>query len=249
MMGQQSAEILQTAIKSASGKSAGVIGSVLGILTLLITASGVFGEMQSALNAIWKTKSQGGTVTRLLRARAASFGLVTALGFLLLVSLVVSALLTAFGGYVNEFLPFGKFVLAALNFLISFSLITILFAAIYKVLPDTRIEWRDVIVGSIATALLFVIGKSLIGMYIGSTAIASSYGAAGGLVVLLLWIYYSAQVFLVGAEFTRVYALREGSKQNVGSVEQAGSGKNPEPISVSPKILSPLTYTIAGVAI
>ena len=200
LMGQQSAELLQNVIRSASGKPSGIFSSALGVITLLVTASGVFGEMQSTLNAIWKADPKGGTVSRLLRTRAASLGLVAALGFLLLVSLVISAGLSALSEYVNAYLPFG-----AVNFLISFALISVLFAAIYKVLPDKDLEWRDVLVGAVVTAFLFNIGKFLIGLYIGSSAVASSYGAAGSLIVALLWIYYSTQIFLLGAEFTKVY--------------------------------------------
>jgi membrane protein len=179
----------------------------------MVTASGVFGEMQSALNVIWKAQPPGTAVSRLIRARAASLGLVAALGFLLAVSLAISAMLTAFGGYLNSVLPFGKLILTALNLIISLALLTILFAAIYKVLPDRVLQWRDVLLGSIITAVLFTIGKTLIGWYIGSSAIASSYGAAGGLIVLLLWIYYSAQTFLLGAEITKSYANIQGSKK------------------------------------
>jgi len=213
LMGQQTAEVLQTAVASASGKSSGIWATIIGIIMLIVTASGVFGEMQSALNAIWKAKPKGTTVSRLIRARAASLGLVAALGFLLMVSLVVSAALSAFGDYLNSVLPFGKVILSVVNFIVSLALIAVLFAAIYKVLPDTELTWRDVIVGAIVTAVLFTIGKSLIGWYIGSSAVASSYGAAGALIVLLLWVYYSAQIFLLGAEFTKVYARRHGSKQ------------------------------------
>jgi membrane protein len=225
LMGQPSAELLQNAIRSASGKSSGIFASALGVITLLVTASGMFGEMQSALNAIWKANPKGGTVSRLLRSRAASLGLVAALGFLLLVSLVISAALSALSEYVNAYLPFGHFVLHALNFLISFALMSILFAAIYKVLPDKDLEWRDVLVGAIVAAFLFSIGKFLIGIYIGSSAVASSYGAAGALIVALLWIYYSAQIFLLGAEFTKVYAHHHGSQQPVkqaADVNEAG---------------------------
>jgi membrane protein len=206
LMGQQTADVLQSAVANASGKSSGILATIIGIVTVMATASGVFGEMQAALNAIWKAKPQGGTVSQIVRARAASLGLVAALGFLLLVSLVISAALTAFGTYLNALLPFGKIIVEALNVLVSLTLISILFAAIYKVLPDRPIDWRDVIVGAVVTAVLFTAGKSLIGWYIGGSAVASSYGAAGALIVLLLWVYYSAQIFLIGAEFTKVYA-------------------------------------------
>jgi len=214
LMGQQTADMLQTAVASAAGKSSGILATLIGIATVIATASGVFGEMQSALNAIWKAKPEGTTVSRLIRARAASLGLVAALGFLLIVSLAVSAGLTAFGDYLNSILPFGKVILSVLNTVVSVALISLLFAAIYKVLPDRHLEWRDVIVGAVVTAILFTIGKSLIGWYIGSSAVASTYGAAGALIILLLWVYYSAQIFLLGAEFTKVYANRHGSKQN-----------------------------------
>ena len=225
LMGQQTADVLQSAVASAAGKSSGILATLIGVATLVATASGVFGEMQSALNAIWKTKPHATTVSRLIQARAVSLGLVAALGFLLIVSLAVSAGLTAFGDYLDSILPIGKLILPILNFTVSLLLLAILFAAIYKVLPDRRLQWRDVIVGAIVTAVLFTIGKTLIGWYLGSSAVASSYGAAGGLIVLLLWVYYSVQIFLLGAEFTKIFANRHGSKQEkpVGSADRAGS--------------------------
>ena len=213
LMGRQTAEVLQSAIASAAGKSSSIIATIIGVATLIATASGVFGEMQAALNSIWKTKPKATTVSRLIRARAVSLGLVAALGFLLIVSLVISAGLTAFGDYLDTVLPMGKLVLPALNFVISVVLLAILFGAIYKLLPDRSLQWNDVIIGALITSVLFNIGKSLIAWYIGSSAIASSYGAAGGLIVLLLWVYYSVQIFLLGAEFTKIYANRHGSKQ------------------------------------
>jgi membrane protein len=214
LLGPESAKTLQTAIVSASGKSAGIWATLLGGVTLLITASGVFGEMQASLNVIWKAKPKGGTISRLLRARAASLGLVAALGFLLIVSLAVSAALTALGGLIDVHLPFGAALLGTLNAAISFALLTLLFAAIYKVLPDRPLHWKDVWVGATVTAALFTIGKSLIGWYIGSSAVASSYGAAGALIVVLLWVYYSSQVFLLGAEFTRAYESSQSLQDN-----------------------------------
>jgi membrane protein len=213
LMGRQTADVLQAAIASAAGKSSSIIATTIGVVTLVATASGVFGEMQAALNAIWKTKSQATTVSRLIRARVMSLGLVAAMGFLLMVSLVISAGLTAFGNYLDTVLPMGKLILPALNFFVSLVLLGVLFGAIYKVLPDRSLQWKDVVIGALMTSVLFNIGKSLIGWYIGSSAIASSYGAAGGLIVLLLWVYYSVQIFLFGAEFTKIYANRHGSKQ------------------------------------
>jgi membrane protein len=214
LMGQQTAEVLQAAVRSAGNTSSGVIATIIGVITLIVTASGVFGEMQTALNAIWKAKPKGTTVSRLIRARAASLGLVAVLGFLLMVSLVVSTMLTAFGNYLDSILPFGKVILTILNVVVSLMLISFLFAAIYKVLPDRELAWGDVAIGAIVTAVLFTIGKSLISWYIGSSAVASSFGAAGALIVLLLWVYYSAQIFLLGAEFTKVYVDHRGGKQD-----------------------------------
>src|SRR5712672_1130754 len=194
LMGQQTADVLQSAVASAGEKSSGVLATMIGIVTLIATASGVFGEMQSALNAIWKAKPEGTTVSRLIRARAASPGLVAALGFLLIVSLVVSAGLTAFGNYLDSVLPFGKVILSALNTAVSVALIAVLFAAIYKVLPDRHLEWRDLSAGALVTAILFTTGNSLTVSYIGSSAVSSTYGAAVRMIGLLLPVYYSAQM-------------------------------------------------------
>ncbi len=210
LMGRQAADVLQAALASASTKSSGIVATIVGLVTLLATASGVFGEMQTALNRIWRAEPKSGTLSRLVRARAASLGLVAALGFLLAVSLVASAGLTALGASINARLPFGEAILSIVNFAVSLALLSVLFAAIYKVLPDRPIEWRDVTVGAVMTALLFTLGKTLIGWYLGSSAVASSYGAAGGLIVLFFWVYYSTQVFLVGAEFTKAYATSRG---------------------------------------
>jgi membrane protein len=191
LLGQQSAEMLETAIKSTSNKTSGTWATIIGVVT----------------------RPEGSTVSRLVRARAASLGLVAALGFLLMVSLVISAGISALGHFIDAVLPFGKFILAGLNFVISFGLISLLFAAIYKVLPDRPLLWPDVWVGAIVTSALFTIGKSLIGWYIGSSAVASSYGAAGALIIVLLWVYYSAQIFLLGAEFTYVYSRHDRGRQ------------------------------------
>lgn len=217
LMGQQGAEALQAMVASAGNKSSGILATVIGVVTLLITATGVFGEMQSALNAIWKAEPKAG-LSGLVRARAASLGLIGALGFLLIVSLVASAALTAVGAYLNSFLPGAKMILQIVNFIVSFLLISVLFAAVYKILPDRKLSYRDVAVGAVATAFLFTIGKTLIGLYIGSSAVASSYGAAGALVIVLLWIYYSSQIFLLGAEFTKVWASHHGSAEAFAAV-------------------------------
>ena len=215
LVGRQSAEAVQAMVKGAANKTSGTLATIVSVVTLLLTASGVFGELQTALNEIWKAPPpKGDTITRLVVARAAAIGLVAATGFLLLVSLLASAALAALWTWVGGVLPAATVLLGALGFLVSFALTAALFAAIYKVLPDRRLEWRDVAVGAVGTTALFTAGKALIGWYIGGSGMARSYGAAGALVVVLLWVYYSAQVFLLGAEFTRAWAGLEGSKQD-----------------------------------
>lgn len=212
LMGRQAAEIVRSIIGSASDMSSNVIAMFVGIGTLIVAASGTFGEIQATLNMIWKASPRSMTMSRLIRARVISLGLVAALGLLLIISLAISAGLTALESYLATY-PVGKVILSVLNFSVSVLLFWFLFGAIYKVLPDRTLRWGDVMVGAFITSLLLSLGKSIIGWYIGSSAIASSYGAAGGLIVLLLWIYYSVQIFLVGAEFTKVYANEHGSKR------------------------------------
>ena len=212
MMGEDAAKAIQTMIASAGDRQSGVWATVIGVGTLLVTASGVFGEMQSALNAIWKAQPKGG-LSRMVRARAASLGLVATMGFLLLVSLVVAAVLSALGKMLNDMVPGAALLLQVVNFIISFAIVSALFAAIYKILPDRRLQWRDMTVGAVGTAFLFTVGKTLIGLYLGKSSVASSYGAAGALVIVLLWIYYSTQIFLLGAEFTKVWASHHGSAE------------------------------------
>jgi membrane protein len=219
VMGKQSAEILQSMIQSASNRSSGTLATIIGIATLLLTATGAFAEIQSALNAIWKAAPSVG-LSELVRARLVSLGLVVTLGFLMLVSLVVSAGLAALGGYLSDLFPGGHFLVSALNWVISLIFISALFAAIYKILPDKPIAWGDVGVGAVVTAILFTIGKSLIGLYIGTSSVASSYGAAGAILIILLWVYYSVQIFLVGAEFTRAYAEAHGSHASEHDAQQ-----------------------------
>ena len=218
LMGAESAGILEDILKGASAKSSGTVAAILGTVTLFITASGVFGEMQQSLNKIWKVEPNGSSISRLVRARAASLGLVAALGFMLLVSLVASAAISTLGDFISARLPFGTIVLSVINTIVSFILISAMFAAIYKVLPDRTLKWRDVAIGALVTAALFTIGKSLIGWYLGTSAVASSYGAAGGLLVILLWVYYSSEIFLLGAEFTRAFSMRHGSRSDLAGL-------------------------------
>jgi membrane protein len=206
LMGREGGEAIQIMIASAGSQNRSGWAGIIGIFTLLLTASGVFGELQASLNAIWRTKPRSGTVTRLVRARIASLGLVMTLGFLLLVSLAVSTALATIGPWLDGFLPGGQVLVRVVSFIFSLALIALLFGLIYKVLPDTSLAWRDVIAGAIATAVLFNVGKFAISLYLGSSTVASSFGAAGAFALLLLWIYYSSQIFLIGAEFTRAWA-------------------------------------------
>ncbi len=210
-MGDAGARGIEALIRSASNRRAGLAATAVGFGTLILAASSVFIEMQSALNAVWKTKARHPSIRAFVRARAISFGLVVTVGFLLLVSLAVSTAISALDKYLNHFFHGAHLIFQGVNFLISFVLISLLFAAVYKVLPDKRIAWGDVLIGAVTTSFLFTVGKLLIGLYIGSSAVTRAYGAAGGLIIVLLWVYYSAQIFLLGAEFTKAYAERHGS--------------------------------------
>jgi membrane protein len=220
LMGESTAKALEEIIQKVGDRGSGFWATLVGIGALLLTATGVFGEVQSSLNAIWKAKgrSRASTLSRLARARAASLGLVVTSGFLITVSLAVSAGLEALSGYLRGVFPGAETILTIVDFVISTALIGFMFAAIYKVLPDRPISWRDVAIGALVTALLFEGGKYLIALYIGQSDVAANYGAAGALVVLLLWIYYTAQIFLLGAEFTHAFAVRYGSAAGSSSV-------------------------------
>ncbi|PWS35153.1 YihY/virulence factor BrkB family protein [Falsiroseomonas bella] len=209
LVGQQGASAIQAIVRGVGeGPGGSGIPALVGAAILLLTASGVFAEIQAALNAIWKAEPRGMSVSYLVRARLLSIGLVAATGFLLLVSLLASAAVAAFQGWAGEKMPVLAPALSWANFALSFLLTTLLFGAIYKVLPDRQLRWRDVAMGAVCTAVLFTLGKAVIGWYIGGSGLARQYGAAGALVVVLLWVYYSAQVFLLGAEFTRAWADR-----------------------------------------
>jgi len=213
MMGRQTAEALQTMIESAAKPREGLLATIIGVGVLVVATSGVFGEVQAAMNAIWKSApAEGSTLSRIVRARIASLGLVVTCGFLLTVSLATSAALAGVSTYLKFVFPTATTALAVVDFLISAVLVAGMFAAMFKVLPDAPIAWRDVAIGAAATTILFDCGKYAIAFYIGQSNVASSYGAAGALIVLLVWIYYSAQIFLLGAEFTRAFARRFGSQ-------------------------------------
>jgi len=203
-------------------KSGGM--AAISIVILAVGATSVFGELQNALNVIWATPAARTEVGiwQFLRQRFLSLGMILVVGFLALVSLLASAALTILGNWIGSFTTEWHSVLSVLNLIIGFLLITLLFALIYKYVPRETIAWGDVWIGSLVTAGLFEVGKALIGIYLGRNSLTSAYGAAGSFVVLLLWVYYSAQIFLLGAEFTCVFAYRHGSRlQPVGSADQA----------------------------
>jgi membrane protein len=213
LLGAKSADAVQNAVAAASIKSSGLFATVTGLATLLVGASAVFAELQDALNTIWDVKPPPSAgMWDAIRKRLLSASMVAVIGFLLLVSLAVSAMLNAIGAYMGGILPVSAFFLEAVNFLVSFGVITLLFAAIYKFLPDIDNKWSDVWIGAIATAALFTVGKTAIGLYIGQAALDSTYGAAGSLLVVLVWVYYSSLILFFGAEFTHVYARRRGSQ-------------------------------------
>jgi len=208
LVGRQGAEAIQAILQGAHHDRSGTLAVIVGTVTLIVAASGAFLELQHALNTIFrvKTDAKKSGLQRLILSRLRSFGLVVSIGFLLMVSLLVSAALAALSARVRDAELIGPWLLKAADIGVSLAVMTLLFGMIYRVLPDVRLAWRDVWTGAFVTALLFDVGKFLIGLYLGQSGVASSYGAAGSIVVLLVWVYYSAQVILLGAEFTRVYA-------------------------------------------
>lgn len=211
VFGDGGAEAIQAVLAGASNQSGGIASIVAGCVTLFIGATTVFAEIQSDLDRIWKVPASSAPVGSYVRVRLLSFGVILATGFLLIISLVASAALSAIGTWWALRMGGVAWILQILNFVVSYCAITALFALIFKLLPSVAIQWRDVITGAALTSLLFTIGKVLIGAYIGKAAIASSFGAAGTLVMVIVWVYYSAQIFLFGAELTRQYAMEHGS--------------------------------------
>jgi membrane protein len=230
LVGDQAAKAIQAVLENADKPSTGILAAGLGIITLLAGASGVFAELQSALNTIWKTPARPDKgFLGILKDRFFSLLMLLGTGFLLLVSLVMSAALAAMGGYLEHILPFPEPLLHGLNFLVSFGVITLLFAMMFKILPDAPVAWNDVWIGAAVTALLFTVGKLLIGIYLGKANFASTYGAAGSLVVILVWVYYSTQILLLGAEFTKAYATGHGSlKHTVAGSRRVASAARTE---------------------
>ncbi|EJN09525.1 YihY/virulence factor BrkB family protein [Herbaspirillum sp. YR522] len=214
IVGTEGAIAIQGLVKSASEPREGMIAAAISLVTLAVGATAVFSELQSALDRIWRIPAvaRKSGIWQLLRTRLLSFGLILGLGFMLIISLVVSAGLAALGRWWGGWFEGWQLVLQALNFALSFVVFSTLFSVIYKFMPRVTLSWRDVWIGAVATTILFIIGKYLIGLYLGSTGMTSGFGAAGSFALLLVWIYYSAQIFLLGAEFTWIYANNFGSR-------------------------------------
>jgi len=212
-VGTQAGELVGGLIDGLRQPSSGIISTVLGVGALLFGAISAFDQLTSALNVVWdvpEDKIPSG-IRAMIKTKVLSFGMVLMIGFLLLVSLVLSTMLSALDGYVANLFPSAEIILRLVNMALSFGIIVVLFAMIYRFLPSITLQWRDVWIGAVFTAILFTIGKYALGLYLGSASTASAYGAAGSFVLILLWIYYSAQIVLFGAEFTQVYARRFGS--------------------------------------
>jgi membrane protein len=247
LMGEEGARAVEGLLASVSEPKEGIIATVIGVFVLIIGATTVFGELQNDLDRIWRAPAREdiGGVWSLLRSRLLSIGMILGIAFLLMVSLVLDAVLQALGKMWGT--DSLKAIAQVINFLVGFGLTTTVFAMIYKLMPRAKIAWHDVWVGAAVTAILFTVGKFLIGLYIGRSAVASSFGAAGSLAVVMIWVYYSAQIFLLGAEFTWVYAHSHGSRKGQkrpGAVEEEKEepvpALAPAPVRLAPAPLPPL---------
>ena len=215
LVGAQGARAVQILLEGSRNTMHGMLATICGVLTLLFGASGVLIELRDALNTLWEVPpaSLGGMkwISAYIKERLFSFALVLAIGFVLVVSLAVNTLIAALGSFSASYLPAPEMVLQILNFVVSVLIITFLFAAIYRFVPDIKIGWHDVLLGGAVTASLFTIGKLVLGVYLGKAGFASTYGVTASIVILVVWVYYSAQIFFLGAEFTKVFAYRHGS--------------------------------------
>jgi len=213
LVGKKGAEAIESTLAASNPQATGLLASILAVATLILTATGLFIELQSDLNTIWGVEEKPGQgIWGFIKNRLLSFAMVVGIGFLLLVSLVVSAALAALGKYFSGLLPGLTILWTLVNIVVSFGVITVLFAMIFKILPDVNVPWRDVWMGAALTALLFTFGKSLLGVYLGRNSAVTAYGAAGSLVLLLLWVYYSSQILFLGAEFTKVFSFHYGTQ-------------------------------------
>jgi membrane protein len=241
VVGEASAQAIQTMIAKAQTPAAGIIATVLSLITLLLGATGVISELKDTLNTIWHVQPPEMGLWGTLQSRLVSLAFILGVGFLLLVSLVVSAALSALNAFMTHLFssPWLLYFWQVVNFVVSLGVITVLFAMLYRFLPDTEIPWQDVWVGAGLTALLFVISKTLIGLYLGKSSIASAYGPAGALVLILAWVYYASLVFLFGAELTQVYAHRHGSRTMEPAAERRTideGQRSSRPLSQSPAL-------------
>jgi membrane protein len=223
LIGRQGGEAIQYVLQHAYRLSSGLTAAALGLLLLLFGASSLVGELRDSLNLVWGAKSSNsGGVIGMIKYRFVSFAMVLGIGFLLLVSLLLTTAIAAAGKFLSAFLPAPEPLLHAGNWLLSFLSVTVLFALLYKIVPDARIEWQDVWIGAAVTSALFSVGKFLIALYLGRASVGSAYGAAGSLVVFLVWVYYSAQIFFLGAVFTRNFAEKHGSRARNAQARAAG---------------------------
>lgn len=213
LIGETSAAAMEDVVESANAQpKTGLLATIVGFVALIIGASGVFAQLQASLNAIWRVEPKPGRgVWGLIQDRVLSFGFILIVGFLLLISLILTAAIAFIGEWFGGFLPGIEVLIQIMNAILSLAVIALLFAMIFKFLPDVKIGWRDVWIGALITAALFTVGKEVLGLYLGKSGMASSYGAAGSLIVLLVWVYYSAQIVFFGAEFTKAYANKFGS--------------------------------------
>jgi len=213
LVGKEQADVLEGALARSSSPTGGILATVIGVVVLFFGATGLFAELQGALDTVWNVKAEETShgVWGYIKDRLLSLSMVGGMAFLLLVSLVFSAVLSAFGGAFENWLPYSSVWMRLGNCVLSFVLTTLMFAMIFRVLPHKHIDWRDVWIGAAVTAVLFNLGKYLIGLYLGKASIGSTFGAAGSFVVFLVWVYYSTQILLLGAEFTQVYAMKYGS--------------------------------------
>jgi membrane protein len=241
LIGQDGAVGVQALIESANKPAKGVIATLISVGVLLVGATTVFAELQSALDRVWDVppSQKASGIWATLRARLLSLGFILGLGFLLSVSLVFSAGVAAFGGWANGLFPGWELLLQVVNTAISLGISSVLFAMIFKLMPQATVSWRDVWVGAAVTAVLFEIGKALIGLYIGKSSVTSSFAAAGSLVVLLVWVYYSAQIFLLGAEFTWVFAHEHGSLRGQADAKTAAAAATAAPAPDEGSVLAP----------
>lgn len=221
VFGSTTAKSVEQMIEAAAKPKSGTLATIVGVITLFLGASGVFGQLKDALNTIWNVEpKKGGGIMGFIQGRFLSLAMVLGIGFLLLVTLIFDAVISAMGDYLGRYVG-GEPVLHSIELVVSFALVTLLFACIFRFLPDLRIAWHDVWFGAIFTSLLFVLGKWGLGVYLGKAAVGSAYGAAGSLVILLVWVYWSAQILFLGAEFTQVYARTYGSLKGDKSKEEA----------------------------